>query len=68
MSLFGWQTGQELPVARPWGLRDGEGTEMGFLVWATARMDQRTLDPFRSRSGWKASLGELQDVNSLIPL
>ena len=68
MSLFGWQTGQELAVARPWGRRDGEVTEMGFLVWAPARMDQRTLDLFRSRSGQKASLGELQEVNSPIPL
>ena len=68
MSLFGRQTGQELAVAWPWGRRDGEVTEMGFLVWAPARMDQRTLDLFRSRSGRKASLGELQEVNSPIPL
>lgn len=36
---------------------------LGFLVWATARMDQRTLDSLRSRSGKRTKLGELQDVN-----
>lgn len=56
MSLFRQQTGQELAVPRPWGLRDGEVTEMGFLVWAAARMDQKTLDPLRSRSGWRGKL------------
>lgn len=40
----------------------------GLSGLGTCKDGPENLDPSRSRSGWKASLGELQEVNSPIPL